>query len=267
MKSPSDWRPDILSAQGPIYLIADLHLEVGRPETTALLLDFLAGPARRARALYILGDLFEAWVGDDGADAMALSVAAALKSLANQGTAVFFLHGNRDFLLGADYCRRAGMSLLTEPVLLEAVAPPTALLHGDTLCTDDHDYQRFRLRARNPDWQARVLSRPLWWRRILVRFARALSRHRNRGKPATIMDVNAAAVSRCLSDLGIQRLIHGHTHRPGVHELSVDGRCCERIVLGDWHGETGSVLRLVDAEACLMVLKRTPSGEIDLLPA
>lgn len=263
--SGSKFPSNTLIDQRPIYLISDLHLEVGRPETTTLLLDFLSGPARRARALYILGDLFEVWFGDDGADEMALDVAAALKALAAGGTAVFFLHGNRDFLLGEDYCRRAGMTLLTEPVILDDAKPPTALLHGDTLCTDDHDYQRFRQRVRNPDWQARMLSRPLWWRRILARFARALSRRRNRGKPATIMDVNPAAVSRYFGDLGIQRMIHGHTHRPAIHHLNVEGRSCERIVLGDWHGQVGSLCR-IDAEgARLLRLQRATDGALELI--
>lgn len=249
-----------------VYLISDLHLEAGRPETTTLLLDFLSGPARRAASLYILGDLFEAWIGDDGADAAALAVADALSELHAAGTTIYFLHGNRDFLLGEDYGQRAGMRLMTEPVLLENQGVPTALLHGDRLCTDDHDYQRFRQRVRAPAWQARVLSRPLWWRRMLARLARFLSRRRNRNKPAAIMDVNSSAVENCFRNLSVQRLIHGHTHRPGVHVIEVDGQRCERIVLGDWHGEIGSVLSLAGGEACLMTLKRERGGGIALQP-
>ena len=262
MKSPSNHLID----QRQIYLISDLHLEVGRPETTALLLDFLSGPARRAAALYILGDLFEAWVGDDAADPMALSVADALSTLRAAGTTIYFLHGNRDFLLGEDYCQRAGMHLMTEPLLLENQNLPTALFHGDRLCTDDHDYQRFRQRVRAPAWQARVLSRPLWWRRVLARLARFLSQRRNRNKPAAIMDVNSSAVENSFRNLGVQRLIHGHTHRPGLHVTEVDGQRCERIVLGDWHGEIGSVLSLAGGEACLMTLKRERGGGIELQP-
>lgn len=227
----------------------------------------MSGPASRAACLYVLGDLFEAWIGDDGADAMALTVAEALSELQAGGTRTFFLHGNRDFLLGDDYCRKAGMGLITEPVLLKDQGLPTALLHGDSLCTDDHDYQRFRRRVRKPAWQARVLSRPLWWRSMLARFARFLSRRRNRTKPLAIMDVNAAAVEATFRELGVQRLIHGHTHRPGVHVFAVDGQRCERIVLGDWHGERGSVLSLADGEACLMTIKRGHEGKIELQPA
>ncbi|TVS13212.1 MAG: UDP-2,3-diacylglucosamine diphosphatase [Wenzhouxiangella sp.] len=250
-----------------IYCIADLHLEAGRPETTRLLLDFLSGPARRARSLCILGDLFEAWVGDDGADEMARTVARALRDLADSGTALYYLHGNRDFLLGEQFCRSAGMERLDEPVICKDWHPPTALMHGDSLCTDDEDYQRFRTRVRSPAWQARVLSRPLWWRRILAGIARLISRRRNRGKPAEIMDVNADAVRACFHRLGVQRLIHGHTHRPGVQRLEVDGQPCERITLGDWHGERGSVLQILGDQARLMILRRDADGDVVTVPA
>lgn len=215
--------------------------------------------------MYILGDLFEVWVGDDGADASALAVANGLRELSQQGSAVFFVHGNRDFLIGPRYGEMAGMQLLGEPVLLATIEPATALLHGDTLCTDDHDYQRFRRKVRDPAWQARMLSRPLWWRRLLARVARTLSRKRNRGKPADIMDVNPQAVARSFRELGIQRLVHGHTHRPGIHRLSIDGKPCERIVLGDWHGESGSVLRMDGDQACLMELRRDGTGAVELV--
>ena len=249
-----------------IYCIADLHLESGRPETTALLIDFLRGPACRARTLYILGDLFEAWIGDDAADALAERVADALRELADHGVQIFFVHGNRDFLLGEEYCRRAGMRLVHEPVRLSETETATALLHGDILCTDDVDYQRFRNTVRNPAWQARILSRPLWWRRLLGRLARAISRRRNRGKSPDIMDVNPEAVQQCFRDLGIQRLVHGHTHRPAIHRLTVAEQPCERIVLGDWHGERGSVARIEGERAELLVLKRRPDDQIVLEP-
>lgn len=258
MKSLSD---------GPVYLISDLHLEAGRPETTALLLDFLSGPARRARSLYILGDLFEAWIGDDGADAMAREVAAGLRRLSTRGTAVHFIHGNRDFLMGERYCAQAGMQMLQEPILLKTVQPATALMHGDSLCTDDIDYQRFRSKTRSPAWQAKVLSRPLWWRRLLARLARAISRNRNRGKAPEIMDVNEESVHDCFRQLQATRLIHGHTHRPAVHRIEVDGRDCERIVLGDWHGERGSVLQIQGRQARLMLLRRKDDGQPELVPS
>ena len=197
---------------------------------------------------------------------MALKVADGLRQLADHGPEIYFIHGNRDFLLGPAYCERAGMRLLQEPVALPGVEPRSALLHGDILCTDDHDYQRFRARVRNPDWQARILSRPLWWRRLLGRLARAISRRRNRGKSPAIMDVNAHAVSQCFQDLGIQRLIHGHTHRPAVHRLKVNDLDCQRIVLGDWHGERGSVVRVDGDGVDLLLLTRRPDGQIELTP-
>lgn len=158
------------------------------------------------------------------------------------------------------------MQRLEEPIVLDERQPATALMHGDTLCTDDHEYQRFRQRVRNPAWQARVLSRPLWWRRLLARIARSISRRRNRDKPPQIMDVNAQAVSKCFEQHGIRRLIHGHTHRPGHHRLEVDGQTCERIVLGDWHGSCGSVLEILGNEARLMILRRDGKGQLEMVP-
>lgn len=191
-------------------------------------------------------------------------MAEQLRALRESGTDVFFLCGNRDFLLGDDYCRRAGMVRLEEPVILAEAAPSTALLHGDSLCTDDHAYQRFRARVRDPAWQARALSRPLWWRRILARVARTISRRRNRGKPDRIMDVNAAAVADSFRRLGVERLIHGHTHRPAIHRLQVDDRAVARVVLGDWHADRGSLVRLAADEIELLEIERDAAGDVIL---
>ncbi len=210
--------------------------------------------------------MFEVWIGDDGADELATHLAAALSDLNRSGTAIFFIHGNRDFLLGRGYCQSAGMELLDEPVILDSPGARTALIHGDTLCSDDQDYQRFRRRVRNPTWQARMLKRPLWWRRLLARMARWASKRRSGVKAADIMDVNTEAVKACFSELEVQRLIHGHTHRPAVHDLRIDGKACQRIVLGDWHGTSGSVLRLRGAEASLMILRRDSAGKLKLAP-
>ena len=187
--------------------------------------------------------------------------------MSESGTTIHFLPGNRDFLLGEDYCRSAGMQLLNEPVLLDDSATRTALIHGDSLCTDDADYQRFRRRVRDPDWQARILSRPLWWRHLLARVARTVSKRRNRGKAPEIMDVSEAAVRQCFRDLGIQRLIHGHTHRPAVHRLEIESGLGERIVLGDWHGQTGSVVEIHGDQVTLMLLRRDGAGDLEMLPA
>jgi len=225
--------------------ISDLHLDASRPEVTKLFLGFLAGEARDAEGLYILGDLFEAWLGDDDPDPHHARVAAALAELSGSGVPVRFLVGNRDFLLGEDYARRAGMELLVEPVLLDLHGTPTVLLHGDVLCTDDAEYQAFRVMVRDADWQKNFLSRPLDERRMMAAQARERSRSRGLTLDEDIMDVNADAVAQAFRTHAVPRMIHGHTHRPHIHRIEVDGKPCERIVLGDWY-EQGSVLR-VDA--------------------
>jgi UDP-2,3-diacylglucosamine hydrolase len=237
--------------------ISDLHLDPVRPAITALFLDFLAGEARRAEALYILGDLFEAWIGDDDPDPHHARVAEGLAALAEGGTPVRFLVGNRDFLLGKDFARRAGMELLVEPLRMELHGVPTLILHGDVLCTDDADYQAFRTMVRNAEWQRDFLGRPLAERRVLAGQARAESRRRGAAKQPEIMDVNTVAAEAAFRAQGVRRLIHGHTHRPAIHRLQVDGRTCERIVLGDWY-EQGSLLRVDDSGARLHTL--TPNN-------
>lgn len=247
-----------------IHLISDLHLDQRRPETTRLLIDYLNGPARRAHSLFILGDLFEVWIGDDAMDPTAEALLPHFQNLADSGTELYFMAGNRDFLVGEDYCRRARLQRIEEPLILEGVEPPTLLMHGDILCTDDTEYQRFRRRVRNPDWQSAMLRRPLWWRRLLAGLARRLSRWRNRNKPEQIMDVNTEAVQTCFRQHGVTRIIHGHTHRPAVHRLNVDGLKRERIVLGDWHPETGS---LVEIQGALAQLKPINRSELDTAQA
>jgi len=251
-------------SEAPVYLIADLHLHGDRPAATALLLDFLSGPVRQARALYILGDLFEAWIGDDAPLPPADQVARALKSVSESGVELFFLVGNRDFLLGREYCRQSGMWLLNEPVRIVQSGCPVLLMHGDVLCTDDEDYQRFRRRVREPAWQARMLSRPAWVRRALARVARAISRRRNRNKPEAIMDVNDGAVAEILMAESVPNLIHGHTHRPAIHHLELAGRSGIRAVLGDWHEDHGSALRLDGRQLDLVSIRRGTTGRIEL---
>ncbi len=223
----------------PLLFISDLHLETGRPDITRALLDFLARRAGRCRALYILGDLFEVWIGDDEPSALADQVAAALRAFADAGAAVRLMRGNRDFLLGEDFARRCGARMLEEPHLLETAAGRVLLLHGDSLCVDDADYMAFREMVRDPAWQADFLARPLPERRRFAERARAESRERSAGKDAAIMDVNAAAVLGLIGESGCARLIHGHTHRPAVHDIDlerpVDGAVrATRLVLGDW---------------------------------
>ena len=172
--------------------------------------------------------------------------------------------GNRDFLLGDDYCQRAGMQRIEEPFVLQGVKPDTLLMHGDVLCTDDYEYQRFRSKVRNPAWQARMLARPIWLRRSIASLARAISRRRNRNKSERIMDVNPEAVTACFRNHQVERLIHGHTHRPAEHQVEVDGKHCTRMVLGDWHGECGSLIQIEGNRAQLLVIGRDREGAIAL---
>ena len=221
--------------------ISDLHLEPTRPAITTLFLDFLERRARRAEALYILGDLFEAWIGDDDDADIGRTVAAALRTLTDQGVPTFFLHGNRDFLLGERFAAASGIQLLPESMVIELGGERVLLLHGDTLCTDDVEYQAFRTQVRDPAWQARTLALPLAQRRALAGQLRETSRQATRQKAADITDANPTAVDQALRAHGVHRLIHGHTHRPALHDWTLDGQAARRAVLGDWYDQ-GSVL-------------------------
>lgn len=232
------------------YFVADLHLTDERPAATGRFFRFLDEEAAGADALYILGDLFEAWTGDDHDEAVAHDTARRLRALAAAGTRVYFLHGNRDFMLAAGYAERAGMTLIADPTVVDLYGTPTLLMHGDTLCTDDLAYQRFRRRARHPLVLALLRRLPAGLRRRLARQARAGSEAAKAAKPAAIMDVNAAAVARALRDAGVSRLIHGHTHRPAEHRLIVDGQARERWVLPDWYARWGYVA--CDAAGCAL---------------
>lgn len=215
-------------------LISDLHLDPQRPQVLDWLIDFLDGPAREANALYLLGDLFEAWIGDDAPAPGADAVAMALRRLSERGIAIAFQAGNRDFLLGQDYARSCGMRLMAEAECIDIGGVRTLLVHGDTLCTDDVDYQAFRAQVRDPAWQAGFLARPASERWVMAAQARGESRSQTRNKPESIMDVNAAAVIEAMRRHGVRRLVHGHTHRPGLHQFELDGTPAQRLVLGDW---------------------------------
>lgn len=238
---------------GRALFISDLHLCAERPDAKARFFRFLADTAPRADALYILGDFFEAWVGDDDlAEPLHAQVAVALKRLADaHGVAVRVMHGNRDFLLGEDFCQSSGAALLPDPTTLDLYGTPTLLMHGDSLCTDDAEYRRFRAQVRDRAWQADFLAKPMAERRAIARRLRELSDRSKAGKAMDIMDVNTDAVRQALADSGARRLIHGHTHRPARHELRVDGRDCERWVLPDWYG-TGGYLEC-DHAGCRLV--------------
>ena len=227
--------------------VSDLHLDPGQPEIGEQFAAFLAGPARSARAVYVLGDLFEAWLGDDDPEPHYAAACDALAALTASGVKGYFMHGNRDFLVGDAFCARAGLQLLPDPVVHEIEGTPVLLSHGDAYCTDDHEYMAVRRTVRDPAWQAQVLALPLEARRQMARSARTESAVANAGKTAAIMDVNADAILGALADHDVTDMLHGHTHRPAVHTFELkDGRTARRRVLGDWYTQ-GSVGRW-DAE-------------------
>ena len=221
--------------------ISDLHLDPERPEVIDLLVRFLDERAAGADALYILGDLFEYWIGDDDVRDGLLPAIEALRRLSDAGVPVSFMAGNRDFLVGNGFAERTGCRLLEDPTRVELYGLPTLLMHGDSLCTDDVAYQALRKQLRDRAWQAGFLALPVAQRRAQAEALRRESREATRDKAADIMDVNAEEVATAFSRHGVRRMIHGHTHRPAVHALEIDGEPAERIVLGDWYTQ-GSVL-------------------------
>ncbi len=221
--------------------ISDLHLEPARPEIGEQFLAFLAGPARTADALYILGDLFEAWIGDDDPNPYYAQMRSAIRELSDSGVPVFFMHGNRDFMIGQQFAAEAGVTLLDDPHPLELHGENLLLSHGDALCTDDVEYQQVRAMTRNPDWQAMMLSKTFEERIAFAVQAREQSLARGESMTDDIADVNQGAVEQVLRDSGADILLHGHTHRPAVHPFHVDDRPVHRIVLGDWY-EQGSMV-------------------------
>jgi UDP-2,3-diacylglucosamine hydrolase len=230
--------------------ISDLHLSGERPAINERFFDFLREQAARAGALYVLGDLFEYWIGDEELDAadgdpLGRAVAEAFAALSRQGVSVCLMHGNRDFLIGKRFCQASGTRLLQDPAVEKIGGARTLLMHGDTLCTDDLDYQAWRKIARSREWQREFLAKSLPERRTLLQALRAKSKEVVGAKPAEIMDVNPGAVREALREHRLTRLVHGHTHRPARHLLEVDGRACERWVLPDWY-ERGGYLALDD---------------------
>jgi UDP-2,3-diacylglucosamine hydrolase len=222
--------------------ISDLHIDASRPAITDQFLDFLAAEAVRADALYILGDLFESWVGDDAADPSQAAAIQGIHALTSRGVPCFVMHGNRDFLLAEQFCRSSGARLLPDPLIVTLYGEPVLVMHGDALCTDDRAYQRLRATVREPAWQRQFLALSIASRRALAGAARVGSRAHTAAVEYAITDVNADSVAAALRGAGTATLLHGHTHRPAIHALRVDGRPCTRIVLGDWYDQ-GSLLR------------------------
>jgi UDP-2,3-diacylglucosamine hydrolase len=231
--------------------ISDLHLSGERPAINQRFFAFLREQAPRAAVLYVLGDLFEYWIGDEELDApdgdpLARKVAEAFGALSRAGVGVRLMHGNRDFLIGKRFCEVSGARLLQDPAVEKIGGARTLLMHGDTLCTDDVDYQAWRRTARSRAWQQEFLAQLLPERRRALQALREKSKEVVGAKPAEIMDVNDGAVREALREHSLTRLVHGHTHRPARHELEVDGRRCERWVLPDWY-ERGGYLAIDDA--------------------
>jgi UDP-2,3-diacylglucosamine hydrolase len=232
--------------------ISDLHLTEERPQANERFITFVEDKARSADALYILGDFFEYWLGDDDlGEPFNAVIAGLLKDLTQRGVQLHLMHGNRDFLIGERFCAATGARLLEDPTLTQIEGTPTLLMHGDTLCTDDLEYQAWRRKARSPEFQAEFLAKPLPERRSAVMQMRQKSKEVMQGKTAEIMDVNDDAVRRALRRHGVRRLIHGHTHRPGRHAIDVDGQRCERWVLPDWYGR-GGYIEVADASPRLV---------------
>lgn len=217
-----------------ILLISDLHLEEKRPDITRAFLHFLVTRARQAEALYILGDFFEVWIGDDGMTPFQHEIAGALRELSDSGTRIYLMHGNRDFLIGKRFCREAGCTLLSAPHKVQMGGEPVLLMHGDSLCTLDVGYMKLRRWLRNPLSLLILRNLPLATRQKLARKLRNESRAQTRMKASEIVDVTPEEVVRVMAEHGVRTLIHGHTHRPAIHELNVNGQPARRIVLGDW---------------------------------
>ncbi|WP_435954816.1 UDP-2,3-diacylglucosamine diphosphatase [Dryocola sp. BD626] len=234
-----------------ILFIADLHLCSEEPAITAGFLRFLAGTAREAQALYILGDLFEAWIGDDDPEPLHGEIALAIKALVDSGVPCYFIHGNRDFLLGRRFARLSGMTLLPEEKVLDLYGRRVLILHGDTLCTDDNGYQAFRQKVHQPWLQRLFLALPLFIRKRVAAKMRAGSKAANSSKSLSIMDVNQQAVVDALTRRDVQWMIHGHTHRPEIHSLTANGKPAFRCVLGAWHTE-GSMIKVTPEDVELI---------------
>lgn len=236
------------------YFIADLHLSADRDDINHCLFKFLREQAPQADALYVLGDLFEVWIGDDDKNGFTESIAQAFKNLNQSGVPIFYIHGNRDFLIRQGFAHRAGFTLLPEQVVIDLYGQPTLIMHGDELCTKDVEYQRFRKKARSWWWPRIVLSLPLSTRRKIASKGRATSKQKQSNLSADIMDVTPEEVTNCMQRFAVKRLIHGHTHRPAIHELCLDGQSAQRIVLGDWYDQ-GSLLRVSKDNTDLISMK------------
>ncbi|GMR08338.1 MAG: UDP-2,3-diacylglucosamine diphosphatase [Gammaproteobacteria bacterium] len=229
--------------------ISDLHLDGSKPETINLFHEFIRCEAFTSEHLYILGDLFEAWIGDDDDNPEYRRIIQTLRKLTDGGIPVSVMRGNRDFLMADKFARDTGCTLLDDPTLIDLYGTPTLLMHGDSLCTDDTEHMAYRQVVLNPQWQQQILSKPIEERRDMALEIRAISNVSKQSKTDEIMDVNLDMVNNTMLENNVTQLIHGHTHRPNIHETDLNGKACRRMVLGDWHGSHGSVLRC-DSKGC-----------------
>lgn len=242
-----------MNKKSETLFVSDLHLDVSRPNITALFLDFLHESATQAEALYILGDLFEVWIGDNSSSELNQEIISGLQQLSQKETPIYLMHGNRDFLIGPQFLSSSGCTLIQDPTIIDLYGTPTLLLHGDTLCTDDKDYMDFRRMVRDPEWQKNFLGKPLQERKEIAKELRKESSAKTQNKPAAIMDVNQQAVEQILKEHDVQQLIHGHTHRPNIHQFLLEEKPAKRIVLGDWY-QQGSILRCTSDDCKLETL-------------
>jgi len=222
--------------------ISDLHLEASRPDIGKQFLRFLSGEAREAEALYILGDLFEVWLGDDDPNPYYAEMKSALRELTDTSVPVYFMHGNRDFTIGSEFAAETGVEILNDPTIVDLYGENILLCHGDSLCTDDVQYQQIRAMTRAPEWQAMMLAKTIEERIAFAVQAREESSQRGESISDEIMDVNQGAVAAMMDEHGVDTILHGHTHRPAVHSVDLGDRSATRIVLGDWYDQ-GSVVR------------------------
>lgn len=235
--------------------VSDLHLEADRPDIGKQFLHFLRTDAMEADDLYILGDLFEAWVGDDDPNTHYFAIKRAIRKVVDKGIPVYFMHGNRDFMIGEDFAAETGVTILSDPCVLDIHGDRVLLSHGDAYCTDDIEYQAVRKMTRDPQWQSMMLQKSLEERLAFATQARQASMARGGTISEEIMDVNDGAIDAAMREAGVTIMLHGHTHRPAIHTLMIDGQPARRIVLGDWF-EQGSVVRWDEAGLVLAVMER-----------
>jgi UDP-2,3-diacylglucosamine hydrolase len=225
-----------------VLFVSDLHLDADRPAAIDTFVDFIEREGVKSERFFILGDLFEVWVGDDDDDPAMARVIDAIAQLRHYEVPCYVMHGNRDFLLGDAFAQRTGAKILTDYVTVDIYGQALLLTHGDLLCTDDTAYMKLRATVRDPQWQSNFLARPIEERRQIAASLRERSKTETAMKSGEIMDVNQSAVEETLRSHGVNLLVHGHTHRPGVHRFDIDGKPATRIVLGDWYTQ-GTILQ------------------------